>query len=99
MPLAPEAIPHRTHGGEIWVISLVALRDVSGQIAASIKQIVIDVTDFLTPVIDVICIGMIVIGMLLMALRQEFYGIRLCLGGGIGLIIIHLVIPLLIGFL
>jgi len=96
---SPQGNPHRTHGGEIWVISLVALRDVSSQVTSAIKAIIIDVADFLTPLVDVIAVGMVIVGALLIALRQEFYGLRLVVSGGIALIIVHLVIPLLLGFL
>jgi len=81
------------------VIALLSLKDVASSLSTSIRQIIVDIVDFLTPIIDVIAIGMVIIGVLLIALKQEFYGVRLCLSGGIGLIIIHFVIPLLIGFL
>ena len=75
-----------------------ALSDLASTISDGIKQIIVDIVDFLTPIITVICIGMIIIGVVLIALRQEFYGIRLIIGGGIGLAILYLVIPLLLGF-
>jgi hypothetical protein len=81
------------------VILASSLSDLSEQIASSIKGVIVDVVDFLTPLLTVVCVGMIIIGAILLAARQEFYGLRLIIGGGIGLIIIHLVIPLLIGFL
>jgi len=77
----------------------VALSDLASTLSASIKQIIIDIIEFLTPIITVICVGMIIIGAVLIALRQEFYGIRLIIGGGVGLAILYLVIPLLLGFL
>jgi hypothetical protein len=86
-------------GAGMRVILASSLSDFSEQIASSIKGIIVDVVGFLTPIIDVIAIGMVIIGALLIALRQEFYGIRLCLGGGIALVIVHLVVPLLLGFL
>ena len=75
------------------------LSDLASNISASIKQIIIDVVDFLTPIITTICVGMIIIGAILIALRQEFYGIRLIIAGGIGLIAVYFIIPLLLGFL
>jgi hypothetical protein len=80
------------------MIALLSLRDVSSQVTSAIKAIIIDVVDFLTPLLTVVCVGMIIIGAILLAARQEFYGLRLIIGGGIGLIIIYL-IPLLLGFL
>jgi len=81
------------------VILASSLSDFSEQIASSIKGIIVDVVDFLTPLLTVVCVGMIIIGAILLAARQEFYGLRLIIGGGIGLIIIYLIIPLLLGFL
>lgn len=78
---------------------MTALNDVASTLSASIKQIIVDITDFLTPIITVISVGMIIVGVLLVALRQEFYGIRLIIGGGIGLVIVYLVIPLLLGLI
>jgi len=76
-----------------------ALSDLASTISSSVKQIIIDIVDFLTPIVTTICVAMIIVGAILIALRQEFYGIRLIIAGGIGLIIIYLVIPLLLGFL
>jgi hypothetical protein len=86
-------------GAGMRVILASSLSDFSEQIASSIKGIIVDVVDFLTPLLTVISIGMIIIGAILLAARQEFYGLRLIIGGGIGLIIIYLIIPLLLGFL
>jgi len=80
-------------------VILASLSNFSEQIASSIKGIIVDVVDFLTPLLTVVCVGMIIIGAILLAARQEFYGLRLIIGGGIGLIIIYLIIPLLLGFL
>ena len=76
-----------------------SLSEVSSTLANSIKSIILDVVDFLTPIINIIAVAMIIFGGLLIALRQEFYGIRLILGGGIALIIVNLVIPQLLQFL
>jgi len=76
-----------------------ALSDLASNLSGAIKQIIIDIVDFLTPIVTVISIGMVIVGVLLISLRQEFYGVRLVIGGGIGLAIIYLVIPLLLGFL
>ena len=75
------------------------LSDFAGIITDAVKRIIVDIVDFLSPVVTIICIGMIIVGAILVALRQEFYGARLIVGGGIGLAIIYLVIPLLLGFL
>jgi len=74
--------------------------DIANQFASAAKQIIIEVIDFITPIIDVICAGMIILGVILAAgLRQEFYGTRLVIGGGVGLIVMHVVIPVLLSFL
>ena len=72
---------------------------IGDQLAEAAKNIIIQIVDFLTPIVDVIGVGMILVGLILVALRQEFYGIRLITGGGIALLIVHLVIPIIIGFL
>jgi len=72
---------------------------IGSQLAEAAKNIIIQIVDFLTPIVDVIGVGMILVGLILVALRQEFYGIRLITGGGIALAIVHLVIPIIIGFL
>ena len=72
---------------------------IGDQLAEAAKNIIIQIVDFLTPIVDVIGVGMILVGLILVALRQEFYGIRLITGGGIALAIVHLVIPIIVGFL
>ena len=74
--------------------------DIASQFASAAKEVIIEVVNFLTPIIDVICAGMIIIGIILAAgLRQEFYGIRLIISGGIGLTVMHIVVPVLLSFL
>jgi len=72
---------------------------IGNQLADAAKQIILQIVDFLTPIVDVIGVGMILVDLILVALRQEFYGIRLITGGGIALAIVHLVIPIIVGFL
>jgi hypothetical protein len=86
-------------GGMFLLSRLAALSDLAGSLSAAIKQIIIDIIDFLTPIVTIICVGMILVGALLIALRQEFYGIRLIVAGGVGLAIIYLVIPVILGLL
>ena len=68
-------------------------------ISGAIKQIIVEIVDFLSPIVTIIAVGMIIIGAMLIALRQEFYGIRLIIGGGTALIILYLVIPLILSYL
>ncbi len=69
------------------------------RVADMAKNVIIEIINFLTTIVKVISIGMILVGIVLVGLRQEFYGIRLIVGGGIALLLIHLVIPLLLEFL
>jgi len=74
--------------------------DIANRFANAAKQVIVEVVDFLTPIIDVICAGMIIVGVILAAgLRQEFYGIRLIVAGGIGLLVMHVVVPVLLSLL
>jgi hypothetical protein len=86
-------------GMRVMVILASSLSEVSNQLVSSIKGIIVDVVDFLTPLLTVIAIGMIIFGILLLAARQEFYGLRLIIGGGVTLIIVYLVVPLLLGLI
>jgi hypothetical protein len=71
-----------------------------GQIAEAIKGIILQIIELLTPIINVLGIGMIIIGLLLaLGLRQEFIGIRLVIGGALALATVHLVIPILLGYI
>jgi hypothetical protein len=91
----PRLKPQKSRGD----VFMGQLSGLASTLSASIKQIIIDIVEFLTPIITVICVGMIIIGAVLVALRQEFYGIRLIISGAIGLAILYLVVPLLLGFL
>lgn len=74
--------------------------DVAGRFADAAKSIIVEIINFLTPIVNVICAGMVILGIILAAgLRQEFYGIRLVIGGGIGLLVVNVVIPVLLEML
>ena len=73
--------------------------DIATTIADAVREIIFEVVDFLTPIINVIGAAMIIVGLLLIAARQEFYGIRLCIGGGVTLIFNNIVIPLILSLL
>jgi len=69
------------------------------QIADAIRGIILSIFDILRPVVDVVGVGMLLIGLLLaLGFRQEFYGIRLMVGGGLALIANHLIIPTLLTY-
>jgi hypothetical protein len=70
------------------------------QIAAAIKNVIIEIINILTPVIDILGVGMILIGLILaLGLRQEFIGVRLAIGGGLALATVHMIIPILLGYI
>ena len=73
--------------------------DIAQQFVNAIRQIIFEVVDFLTPIVNIIGAAMVVLGLVMIALRQEFYGIRLIIGGGITLIFMNLVIPLILSLL
>ena len=69
------------------------------QIAAAIRQVIIDIIAILTPIINILGVGMIVVGLLLgLGLRQEFLGFRLAIAGALALLTVHVIVPLLLGF-
>jgi|GEM_PF-2864582 len=69
------------------------------QIATAIRGVIVEIINILTPIINILGVGMIVIGLLLgLGLRQEFLGFRLAIGGALALLTIHVIVPLLLGF-
>ena len=80
-------------------MSDLGLNNLGSQLASSIKDVIISIVDFLTPIITVVAIGMILVGVILYALRQEFYGLRLIIGGAVALAIVYLGIPIILGYL
>jgi len=73
--------------------------DIATRFASAVKQIIVEVVDFLTPILTIIGAGMIILGVALIAARQEFYGIRLITSGGITLILTYIVIPAILSLL
>ena len=73
--------------------------DIAVKFANAVKQIIVEVVDFLTPILTIIGAGMIILGVALIAARQEFYGIRLITSGGITLILTYIVIPAILSLL
>jgi len=73
--------------------------EIANRFASAVKEIIIEVVNFITPIVDMVAMGMILMGVILIALRQEFYGIRLIVAGGIALIVMHVIVPVLLSFL
>ncbi len=69
-------------------------------IASAIRGVILSVFEILRPIVDIIGVGMLLFGALLaLGFRQEFYGIRLMVGGGLALITNHLIIPTLFTYI
>ena len=78
---------------------LLQVAGIGDQIASAIRGVIVDVINILTPIINILGVGMIVIGLLLgLGLRQEFLGFRLAIGGALALLTVHVIVPLLLGF-
>jgi len=79
---------------------LSAFDGVSETISNAIKGIVVDVFDFLNPILTVIGVAQVLLGLLVaIGLRQEFIGYRLIVGGALTLIFVYIVAPLLLQFI
>ena len=73
--------------------------DISANIVDATKGIILEIVDFLTPIVNIICTGMIIVGLILVAARLEYYGVRLIVGGGVGLAVMNLIIPMLLSLI
>jgi hypothetical protein len=73
---------------------------IGNTIAAAIKDVILQIFEILKPIVNVIGIGMVLIGLLLgLGLRQEFLGFRLAIGGGLALLTIHVIVPMLLQYI
>jgi len=82
------------------IMAMITMTEVSERITQVVRNIVNQLFEVLTPVIDVLGVAQIVIGLFLaLGLRQEFLGWRLIVAGGIMLIFVHVIAPLLLSFL
>jgi hypothetical protein len=72
---------------------------IGNSIASAIRNIVVMIFEILTPIVNIIAVGMIAVGLLLgLGLRQEFIGFRLIVGGVLGLLTVHVIVPLLLQY-
>ena len=79
---------------------LLVVGNIGDTIAEAIRGVIIEIINILTPIINILGVGMIIIGLLLgLGLRQEFLGFRLAIGGALALLTVHIVVPLLLGFI
>ena len=82
------------------IMAMITMTEVSERITQVVRNIVNQLFEVLTPVIDVLGVAQIVIGLFLaLGLRQEFLGWRLIVAGGIMLIFVHVIAPFLLSFL
>jgi hypothetical protein len=72
---------------------------IGNSIASAIRNIVVMIFEILTPIVNIIAVAMIAVGLLLgLGLRQEFIGFRLIVGGVLGLLTVHVIVPLLLQY-
>jgi hypothetical protein len=73
---------------------------IGNTIAAAIKDVIIQIFEILKPIVNVLGIGMILVGLLLgLGLRQEFLGFRLAIGGALALLTVHVIVPMLLQYI
>jgi hypothetical protein len=80
------------------MIVLITLSELGERINSMLKTMLIQGIEFFTSIATTVAIIMIVYGVALYALRQEFIGIRWIVGGIILLVLFHIVIPFLLSF-
>jgi RecA-family ATPase len=78
---------------------MVTLNEVGQQISLLVKNVALQVLEVLTPILTSIGVIMIIFGVLAMSAGREWLGFRLIAGGGILLITVHFVIPMLLTFI
>jgi hypothetical protein len=81
---------------QVWALDGASI---GAQIANAVRNVILEIISILTPIINILGVGMIAVGLLLgLGLRQEFIGFRLAIGGALALLTIHVIVPLLLGF-
>jgi hypothetical protein len=80
------------------MIVLITLSELGERINSMLKTMLIQGIEVFTSIATTVAILMIVYGVALYALRQEFIGIRWIVGGIILLVLFHIVIPFLLSF-
>jgi hypothetical protein len=79
---------------------LITLSEVSERIATLVRNIVLQVFEVATPIVNIVAIAQIIIGLLLwFGARQEFLGWRLLAAGILMLIFMNVVAPMLMQFI
>jgi hypothetical protein len=77
----------------------ITLTEVGQRLADIIRNIVYQIIEVVTPPLTMLGIALIIFGLLLSALRQEWAGLRWITAGALILIMLYLVIPLLLPFI
>jgi hypothetical protein len=79
---------------------LITLSEVSERIATLVRNIVLQVFEVATPIVNVVGVAQIILGLLLwFGARQEFLGWRLLAAGILMLIFMNVVAPMLMQFI
>ena len=82
------------------LVAWITMSEVGQQISNVIRSIVLSVLDVLIPIVNILGVASIIFGLILaLGLRQEYLGWRLIVSGGIMLIFVHVVVPLLLSFI
>jgi hypothetical protein len=79
---------------------LITLSEVSERIATLVRNIVLQVFEVATPIVNVVGVAQVILGLLLwFGARQEFLGWRLIISGLLMLIFMNVVAPMLLSFI
>jgi hypothetical protein len=81
------------------LVAWVTISEIGQRISEVVRSIIAQGVEVITPLATIVAIGQIIFGLLLIALRQEFIGLRWIIGGIILLVALYIVIPLLLSFI
>jgi hypothetical protein len=102
VPREPGSEPPTPRGGGEWGLNWVAmitLSEVGQQIAALVKNITLQIIEVLSPILTTIGVVMIIFGAIALSAGREWLGYRLLIGGGMLLVTVHFVVPMLLQFI
>jgi hypothetical protein len=80
-------------------LAMITLTEVGQQIAQMVRNIALQILDILSPVLTTIGIVLIIFGVIAFAAGREWLGFKLIASGGLLLIAMHLVVPMLLQFI
>jgi membrane-bound ClpP family serine protease len=85
--------------GVSGVFAAITLGEVGQQIAQLVRNIALQILDILSPVLTTVGAILIVFGIIAFAAGREWIGLRLITIGGLLLIAMHLIVPMLLQFI